>query len=194
MNEESKGKIIIYRAEDGETRLEVSLKEDTVWLSLNQMVALFDRDKSVISRHIKNVFREGELDKRSVVAKFATTASDGKTYQVEYFNLDIIISVGYRVKSQRGTQFRIWATGVLKDYLIKGYSVNEKRLREQNARFVELQKTVNLLGRVVEGRELAGDEAAGLFRVLTDYSYALTLLDQYDHQQLKDMFVKPTCY
>ena len=185
MNEESKGKIIIYRAEDGETRLEVSLKEDTVWLSLNQMVALFDRDKSVISRHIKNVFREGELDKRSVVAKFATTASDGKTYQVEYFNLDIIISVGYRVKSQRGTQFRIWATGVLKDYLIKGYSVNEKRLREQNARFIQLQKTVNLLGRVVEGRELAGDEAAGLFRVLTDYSYALTLLDQYDHQQLE---------
>ena len=185
MNEESKGKIIIYRAEDGETRLEVSLKEDTVWLSLNQMVALFDRDKSVISRHIKNVFREDELDKRSVVAKFATTASDGKTYQVEYFNLDIIISVGYRVKSQRGTQFRIWATGVLKDYLIKGYSVNEKRLREQNARFIQLQKTVNLLGRVVEGRELAGDEAAGLFRVLTDYSYALTLLDQYDHQQLE---------
>ena len=185
MNEASKGKIIIYRAEDGETRLEVSLKEDTVWLSLNQMVTLFDRDKSVISRHIKNVFREGELDKRSVVAKFATTASDGKTYQVEYFNLDIIISVGYRVKSQRGTQFRIWATGVLKDYLIKGYSVNEKRLREQNARFIQLQKTVNLLGRVVEGRELAGDEAAGLFRVLTDYSYALTLLDQYDHQQLE---------
>ena len=185
MNEASKGEIIIYRAEDGETRLEVSLKEDTVWLSLNQMVALFDRDKSVISRHIKNVFREGELDKRSVVAKFATTASDGKTYQVEYFNLDMIISVGYRVKSQRGTQFRIWATGVLKDYLIKGYSVNEKRLREQNARFIQLQKTVNLLGRVVEGRELVGDEAAGLFRVLTDYSYALTLLDQYDHQQLE---------
>ncbi|MCK4390119.1 MAG: virulence RhuM family protein [Desulfobacterales bacterium] len=178
MNEESKGEIIIYRAEDGKTTLEMSLKEDTVWLSLNQMVALFDRDKSVISRHIKNVFREGELDKMSVVAKFATTASDGKTYQVEYFNFDIIISVGYRVKSQRGTQFRVWATRVLKNYLIKGYSVNEKRLSKQNARLVELQKTVNLLARVVEGRELAGDEATGLLKVITDYSYALTLLDQ----------------
>ena len=104
----NKGEIVIYQTEDGQTSLEVSLVEDTVWLSLNHMVALFDRDKSVISRHIKNIFREGELDKRSVVAKYATTASDGKTYQVEYFNLDVIISVGYRVKSLRGTQFRIW--------------------------------------------------------------------------------------
>ena len=106
----NKGEIVIYQTEDGQTSLEVSLVEDTVWLSLNYMVALFDRDKSVISRHIKNIFREGKLDKRSVVAKYATTASDGKTYQVEYFNLDVIISVGYRVKSQRGTQFRIWAS------------------------------------------------------------------------------------
>ena len=100
------GEIVIYQTEDGQASLDVSLVEDTVWLSLNHMVALFDRDKSVISRHIRNVFKEGELEKGAVVANFATTASDGKTYQVEYFNLDVIISVGYRVKSQRGTQFR----------------------------------------------------------------------------------------
>lgn len=185
MKKDSKGEVVIYEAEDGKTTLEVNLQEDTVWLSLNQMVALFARDKSVISRHINNVFREGELDKRAVVAKFATTASDGRTYQVDYFSLDVIISVGYRIKSQRGTQFRIWASGVLKEHLIKGYSVNEKRLREQNARLIELQKTLNLLGRVAEGRDLSGDEASGLLKVITDYSYALSLLDQYDHQQLQ---------
>jgi Virulence protein len=130
------GEIVIYQTEDGQASLEVSLVEDTVWLSLNHMVVLFDRDKSVISRHIRNIFREGELNKRSVVAKYATTASDGKTYQVEYFSLDAIISVGYRVKSQRGTQFRIWANKILKDYLVTGYALNERdcNLRLKNMR------------------------------------------------------------
>lgn len=185
MDEESRGEIIIYRAEDGETRLEVSLKEDTVWLDAHQMADLFQRDRTVIVRHIRNIYKTGELVPDATCAKIAQVAKDGKTRVMGFYNLDMIISVGYRVNSLRGTQFRIWATGLLKDYLIKGYAVNEKRLREQNARFIQLQKTVNLLGRVVEGRELAGDEAAGLFRVLTDYSYALTLLDQYDHQQLE---------
>ncbi|MCK4390859.1 MAG: virulence protein RhuM/Fic/DOC family protein [Desulfobacterales bacterium] len=185
MNEESKGEIIIYRAEDGKTTLEVSLKEDTVWLDAHQMADLFQRDRTVIVRHIRNIYKTGELLLDSTCAKIAQVARDGKKRVMDFYNLDMIISVGYRVNSLRGTQFRIWATGVLKDHLIKGYSVNEKRLREQNARLVELQKTVNLLGRVVEGRELAGDEAAGLLRVLTDYSYALTLLDQYDHKQLE---------
>lgn len=120
--------IVIFR--NGELELEVSVSEDrnTVWLSLDQMAELFSRDKSTISRHIRNLFNEGELDKNSVVAKIATTASDGKTYQVDYFNLDVIISVGYRVKSKRGVQFRIWATSILKDYMLKGYAVNQKRL------------------------------------------------------------------
>ena len=116
--------IEIYATEDGQTQLQVRLQEDTVWLSLNQLTQLFDRDKSVISRHISNVFKEGELERSSVVAKFATTASDGKIYQVEHYNLDVIISVGYRVKSKRGTQFRIWATNVLRDYLVQGYALN----------------------------------------------------------------------
>ena len=107
--------------EDGLTKIEATFVNDTVWLSLEQMSELFQRDKSTISRHIKNIFAEGELNRESVVAKFATTASDGKTYQVDYYNLDVIISVGYRVKSLRGTQFRIWATNILKEYMQKGF-------------------------------------------------------------------------
>ena len=114
--------IIMYTTEDGLTKIETTFDEDTVWLSLEQMAELFQRDKSTISRHIKNIFEEGELQRNSVVANFATTASDGKTYQVDYYNLDVIISVGYRVKSHRGTQFRIWAMGILKEYMKKGFA------------------------------------------------------------------------
>jgi prophage maintenance system killer protein len=185
MNEASKGEIIIYRAEDGRATLEVSLKGDTVWLDAHQMADLFQRDRTVIVRHIGNIYKTGELVPDATCAKIAQVAKDGKTRVMDFYNLDMIISVGYRVNSLRGTQFRIWATEVLRDHVIKGYSVNEKRLREENARLIELQKTVNLLGRVVEGRELAGDEASGLLKVITDYSYALTLLDQYDHKQLE---------
>ena len=128
-NIENKGDIIIYQTEDGLTKIDVKIEEDTVWLSLDLMAELFQRDKSTISRHIKNIFNEGELSPVSVVAKFATTAADGKTYQVEYFNLDVIISVGYRVKSIRGTQFRIWATQRLKEYLIKGFTMDDERLK-----------------------------------------------------------------
>ena len=110
-----KSNMIIYTTEDGLTKIETTFDEDTVWLSIDQMAELFQRDKSTISRHIKNVFSEGELQRESVVANFATTAADGKTYQVDYYNLDVIISVGYRVKSKRGTQFRIWATNILKE-------------------------------------------------------------------------------
>ena len=121
-----KNEIILF--ENQKVKLEVNLKDDTVWLNLDQMTNLFGRDKSVISRHIKNIFNENELDRNSVVANFATTASDGKTYNVEYYNLDVIISVGYRVKSQNGILFRQWANKILKEYLIKGYAVNQKRL------------------------------------------------------------------
>lgn len=125
----NKGEIIIYQTQDGETKLSVNLQDETVWLSLDQIAELFQRDKSTISRHIKNVFEEGELQRNSVVANFATTAVDGKNYQVEYFNLDMIICVGYRVKSQRATQFRIWATNVLKEYIKKGFVMDDERLK-----------------------------------------------------------------
>ncbi len=123
------GEILIYRTEDGQTKLDVKLENETIWLSLDQMAELFQRDKSTVSRHIKNIFQEGELDQNSVVANFATTAADGKTYQVNYYNLDVIISVGYRVKSLRGTQFRIWATARLKEYMIKGFTLDDERLK-----------------------------------------------------------------
>jgi hypothetical protein len=123
------GEVLLYQTPDGLSRIEVQLVQETVWLSLNQMAELFQRDKSVISRHIRNLFEEGELISAAVVAKFATTAADGKTYQVEYFNLDVIISVGYRVKSHRGTQFRIWATQRLREYLIKGFTLDDERLK-----------------------------------------------------------------
>ena len=123
--------IIMYTTEDGLTKIETTFDEDTVWLSLDQMAELFQRDKSTISRHIKNIFEEGELQRNSVVANFATTASDGKTYQVDYYNLDVIISVGYRVKSHRGTQFRIWAMGILKEYMKKGFALDDDYLTEQ---------------------------------------------------------------
>lgn len=126
---QNKGEIYIYQTEDGKTKLSVNLQNETVWLSLDQMAELFQRDKSTVSRHIKNVFEEGELNAGSVVANFATTASDGKTYQVDYYNLDVIISVGYRVKSKQGTQFRIWANSVLKEYIKKGFALDDERLK-----------------------------------------------------------------
>ena len=122
--------MIIYTTEDGLVKIETTFNSETVWLSLDQMSSLFQRDKSTISRHIKNIFDEGELIKDSVVAKFATTANDGKTYQVDYYNLDVIISVGYRVKSKRGVQFRIWATNLIKEYMKKGFVLDDERLKE----------------------------------------------------------------
>ena len=128
-NEQNNSEMMIYTTEDGLTKIETTFDGDTVWLSIDQMAELFQRDKSTISRHIKNIFTEGELKREAVVANFATTAADGKTYQVDYYNLDVIISVGYRVKSQRGVQFRIWATGILKEYMRKGFALDDERLK-----------------------------------------------------------------
>ena len=124
------GEMLIYQTEDGLTKIDVNMQDETVWLSLEQMADLFQRDKSTISKHIKNIFEDGELVRNSVVANFATTATDGKTYQVDYYNLDVIISVGYRVKSQRGVQFRIWASNILKEYIKKGFAMDDDRLKE----------------------------------------------------------------
>ena len=121
--------ILMYTTEDGLTKIEATFENDTVWLSIDQMSELFQRDRSVIGKHVRNIFKEGELDKNSVWAKFAYTASDGKEYNVDYYNLDVIISVGYRVKSLRGTQFRIWATGILKEYIKKGFAMDDDRLK-----------------------------------------------------------------
>ena len=174
---DKKNEIILF--ENQGVKLEVNLKDETVWLNLEQMTELFGRDKSVISRHIKNIFDEKELDKSSVVANFATTAADGKTYKVDYYNLDVIISVGYRVKSNQGTKFRIWANKILKDYLLKGYAINKKRLEY-------LEKTIQLID--IANRmddRLENNDAKEILKVIGEYSKALDLLDDYDHRTLK---------
>ena len=170
-----KNEIIIF--ENQKIKLEVNIKGDTVWLTLDQMAELFDRDKSVISRHIKNAMSE-ELDD-SVVANFATTAGDGKTYHVDHYNLDMIISVGYRVKSHNGILFRKWATKVLKEHLIKGYTVNQKRLEY-------LEKTVQLIDIATRTNDRLEDrDAKEVLKVIGNYSKALDLLDDYDHRRIE---------
>ncbi len=168
--------VVVFK--DGELQLDVSVcpEENTVWLNRMQISMLFDRDIKTIGRHINNIFKEKELDKEAVVAKYATTAADGKTYQVDNYNLDVIISVGYRVKSQRGIEFRKWANGILKDYMVQGYAVNEKRLQYLN-------KTIRLQSGIIAG--IAGIDADSVLQVVEEYTAALELLDSYDHQSLK---------
>lgn len=185
MNE---SQIKIYQSEDGKTEINVQLDNDTVWLNLNQLVDLFERDKSVISRHINNIFKEKELSRKATVAKYATVQNEGGREverNIEFFNLDVIISVGYRIKSQRGTQFRIWANRILKDYLIKGFALNEKRLSLQNEQLKELQESVKVLGSVLNYKTLTNDESIGLLKIISDYAYALDILDKYDYQELE---------
>ena len=182
---ESKGEVIIYKSPEGDTELYVKLEEETVWLSQAQLVKLFKTSKQNISLHINNIFKEAELDTNSVVKEYLTTASDGKKYRTNHYNLDVIISVGYRVKSKRGTQFRIWANKVLKDYLVKGYALNEKRLKEQSEKVRELEKSIEVFKRVADSFQLKQDEFTGILKVISDYTYALDILDQYDHQELK---------
>lgn len=172
-------KIVIYQTKDGQTSIEVKLENETVWLSANQMATLFDRDEKTIRKHINNVFSEGELEKENNTHFLRV---DGVKQPVAFYSLDIIISVGYRVKSQRGTQFRIWVNKVLKEYLVKGYAVN-KALTEQ--RYTELKQLVAVLDRTVKAQEsLTSDDALNLVEVVSDYTYALDTLDKYDYQQL----------
>lgn len=173
--------IIIYESGNNQIEVSVQFEKETVWLNLNQVATLFDRDKSVISRHLNNVFKNNELDRNSVVAKNATTASDGKTYQVEYFNLDAILSVGYRVNSKQGTQFRIWANSILKDYLVKGYVINQKRLEQKEQEVKLLKDGIQILTRTVSKaiEDKASDNA-----ILETFAKGLSLLDDYDHEQL----------
>ncbi len=179
------GEIHLYKEKSGQTAVEVRFLGETVWLALSQIAELFQRDKSVISRHLRNIFETGELVKKRVVAKNATTAADGKIYQVEYYNLDAIISVGYRVNSKRGTQFRIWASRVIKDHLIKGYSLNQKRLQERQASGLkELENAIELVRSVSGGKALTGDEGKGLLDVITRYAKSWLLLQQYDEDRL----------
>jgi prophage maintenance system killer protein len=180
-----RGEIVIYKTTGKEVDLKVHLEKETIWLSLDQVSMLFGRNKSVISRHIKNIFEKDELNKKSVVANFATTATDGKIYKVDHYNLDVIISVGYRVNSKQATKFRIWATNILKNYLVKGYAVNEKRLLEAREKFKELQTAISFLQKKSKKELLAGQEGE-LLHLLASYAKTLTILDEYDKGKIKE--------
>jgi len=169
--------LIIYENNQNQIQIAVEFDGDTVWLNLNQISTLFGRDKSVISRHLNGIFKNGELDKKSVVAKNATTASDGKVYQVDFFNLDAIISVGYRINSKQGTHFRQWASKRLKDYLIQGYTINQHRLEQKEQEVQVLKNGIQILSRAIE--EKVGDNDW-----LEEFSNGLKLLDDYDHETL----------
>ena len=180
-------KVIIYQTPDGQTSIDVALDRDTVWLDQYQLSELFQTDRSSITKHIKNIYKSNELDEAATCAKIAQVQKEGKreiTRQITRYNLDVIISVGYRVNSIKGTQFRIWANKVLKEYLAQGYALNEKRLKDQSQQYDALKATVRLLGNVASAKPLNTDEANGLLKVITDYTYALDILDKYDHRNL----------
>ncbi|TAL59148.1 MAG: Fic/DOC family protein [Bacteroidetes bacterium] len=181
-------KVLIYKTKDKHSQVEVRFDQDTVWLNLNQIAELFDRDKSVISRHLGNIFKEKELDRKSTVAKNATVQMEaGREVgrEIEYFNLDAIISVGYRVNSKRGTQFRQWATQRLKEYLIQGYSVNQKRLKQVSENLHMLEQTVKQIQQTGSSENLKLNEAKGLLDILGNYTRTLLTLSRYDSDSLE---------
>ena len=180
--------IEIYKDKDNQTQIEVKFEEDTVWLNQAQLVALFGSGKTNISEHITSIFAFAELDAEATVRKFRTVRQEGKRTikrNIEHYNLDVIISIGYRVNTKRGIQFRQWAIQRLKDYLVKGYAINEKRLADAENRFAELKHAIELFDRVAQAKEISNHEAQGLLKVLSDFTSALDILDKYDHQTLK---------
>lgn len=183
MTPESDNPIIIYEDADRTVEVRLDADQETVWLSLQQMADLFGRDKSVVSRHLKNVFGDEELERDSVVAKNATTAADGKTYQVEYFNLDVIISVGYRVSSRRATRFRQWATRTLREHLTQGWTLNRQRF-EENAR--ELEAALALVGKAAQSPALDAGSGRGLVDIVSRYAQTFLLLQRYDEGLLTE--------
>jgi death-on-curing family protein len=189
---QSKGEILIYQAKDGSQQIEVRLEEDTVWLTQKNMAELFGRDRVAITQHLGNIFKEKELEERLVCKDFLHTtkhgAIKGKTQAAtaKYYNLDVIISVGYRVKSKRGTQFRQWATQRLKDHLVKGYTLNEKRLNQVLQNMQQLQQAVKLIQQSGSSNELSTTEAKGLLEIITNYTHSFILLNQFDSNKLPD--------
>lgn len=177
--------VLLYQSPDGQMQLDVQLDHDTVWLTQAQMSELFEVSRPNVTMHLRNVFKEGELQEKEVSKESLLTAADGKSYRTNYYNLDVIISVGYRVKSKRGTSFRQWATQVLRQYLVQGFALNEKRLRESQRQLADLKRLVQLQAEVAANQELTADQSDALLRILGDYARALDVLDQYDHQRLR---------
>jgi prophage maintenance system killer protein len=180
--------IKIFQAQDGKTEIQVVVQAESVWLSQKQMSELFEKDSDTIGLHLRNIYKSRELGEKATTEKYSVVQKEGDRQvkrAIKLYNLDAIISVGYRVNSKRGVQFRIWATQILKDYLINGFSINEKRLTAQIEQLNSLKETVLLLGKVTGQKRLSTDESEGLIKIITDYAYALDVLDQYDYQNLK---------
>ena len=181
-----RGEVVVYEAPDGEVALDVRLEQETVWLTLHQMAELFERDLSVVSRHIRNAYREGELEREATFAKYATVRREGGrrvVRQIEHFNLDVIISVGYRVKSLRGTQFRQWATRTLREHLVRGYTLNERRLAERGLR--EARETLDLLARTLRSQSLVSCAGEAVLELVTSYADTWRRLLEYDEDRLR---------
>lgn len=176
--------IIIYQSPDGTSALEVHLDRETVWLTQKALAELFAVQVPAINKHLKNIFASLELVEDSVISILETTAADGKKYKTRYYNLDAIIAVGYRINSYQATRFRQWATRVLREHIVSGYTINEQRLREQSEKLAEMRRTVELLARTLSNQELVSETGKDVLRVITDFAYALTLLDRYDHGTL----------
>jgi death-on-curing family protein len=182
MNNKNTGKIVLYKSKGGELSVDVKLYEETVWLTQKQIAELFGKDVRTISEHIKHIFEEGELEEGAAVRKFRITAADGKGYETNFYNLDAIISIGYRVNSTQATRFRIWATQILGDYLVKGYVLNQKRLQEKG--LYEFEQAVALIKSAADTKGLTDDERSGLLDVITNYAQSWILLQKYDEQKL----------
>lgn len=183
-----KGEIIIYETEDGKSQLEVHLQNESIWLSQKMMAELFQKDSDTISLHLKNIYKEKELNENSTTELFSVVQEEGSRKikrKIKFYNLDAVISVGYRINSKRGTQFRIWATQTLKDHLIKGYTINEKRLREQQERFKELNQTIEFLKTTIGSKQLSDKETQGLLEIIAAYTRSFILLNQFDSNSLQ---------
>ncbi len=183
MSEIKRGEIVIYQTPDKKVKIDVSLENETIWLTQAQIALLFGVNRPAVTKHLKNILKEKELDEKSVCSILEHTAQDGKKYKTQFYNLDAIISVGYRVNSKRATQFRIWATNTLKNYLVKGYAINEKRLLEAQNKFKELQTAIDFLKKK-SGNELMVGQEQEILNLLADYSKTLTLLEQYDTEKI----------
>jgi len=180
--------IKIFQAENGKTEIQVVVQSETVWLSQKQMADLFEKDSDTIGLHLRNIYKSGELIEKATTEEYSVVQKEGNrnvTRTIKVYNLDAIISTGYRVNSKRGIQFRIWANQVIKDYLIKGFALNERRLSSQNEQLKSLKESVLILAKIVNQKKLSSDESQGLLKIITDYAYALDILDQYDYQNLK---------
>lgn len=180
--------IKIYQTDDGQTKIDVKFDNETVWLTQKQIAQLFGKDSDTIGLHLKHIYQSGELEEHTTTEESSVVQQEGNRQvnrKRKFYNLDAIISIGYRVNSKRGIQFRIWASRIIKEYLIKGFSLDNKRLIQQNSQLKELQTTVKILGDSLKFKELTDDESSGLLKIITQYAYALDILDQYDYQSLE---------